>query len=105
MKLSEGRLRRVRGDGVELLPAEGAYAAIVVGLDLESGWSEWKRREFRNRSGWQERDHHPLGSNVQAGEAGRSGEKNVCIGGQLRFAQDNFSLGKVSDSQLSLIHI
>ena len=76
----------MRGDAIELLPAEGADAAIVVGLDLESRRREWKRREFRNRSGRQERHHYAVASNVQTGEACRSGEKNVRIGSQVGLA-------------------
>src|SRR5580658_5699194 len=89
----------MRGDVVELLPAKGTDAAIIVRLNLESRWSEGQRREFRNRPGRQQRDHHALSSNVQAGEAGRSSEKNVRVGGQFRLAQDHLALGKVGDLQ------
>ena len=99
MKLSEGGLRRMRGDGVELLPTEAAHAAIVVGLDLESRGSKRKRREFRDRPGRQEGDYYPLGSYVKAGQAGSSGQKNVRGGGQLRLTQDNLSLGEVGNLQ------
>src|SRR5579872_1408031 len=50
MKLSEGRLRRMRSEVVELLPTQGTNPTIVVGLDLKSRGSERKRREFRDRS-------------------------------------------------------
>jgi len=89
----------MRGDVVELLPAEGTDAAIVVGLDLESGGRERECREFRNRSGGQERHHYAIASNVQTGEACRSGEKNVRIGSQIGLAQDNFALGEIGDLQ------
>src|ERR1022692_1681998 len=99
MKLPESRLRRMRSDVVELVPTTTAQAAIVVSLNLESRWSEWKRRELRDWPRRQERDHYPFGSYVQAGEAGRSGEKNVCIGGQLRLTHDNLMLREVGGLQ------
>jgi hypothetical protein len=97
MKLPEGRLRRMRSEVVELFPAQGTNTAIVVGLDLESRRSERKRREFRNRSGRQERNHHPFGPYIQTSDAGRSSQEDVGIGGQLRLPQDNFALAEVGD--------
>ncbi len=85
------------GNAVELLPSEAAHAAIVVSLDLESRWSERKGRKFRDRPGRQERDQYAFSLCVQASEASRSGEKNVRCRGELRFPQDNFTLGKVGD--------
>jgi|SRR5271154_6213469 len=97
VKLPEGRTRGMGRNAVELLPGKATQAAIVVGFDLKSGGSEWKRRKFRYRPRRQERDNYPVASNVQTGEARRSGEKNVRAGGQLRLAQDNFTLGEVGD--------
>ncbi len=89
----------MRRDVIELFPTETTHAAIVVGLDLESGGSEWKRRELRDRPGRQERDHHPLGSYIEAGQASSSGQKNVRRGGQLRLAQYDFASGEVGNLQ------
>src|SRR5271166_1828341 len=89
----------MRGDAVELLPAKGTDAAIVVRLDLESRWSEWQRRKLGDRPRRQERDHYAITSDVQAGEAGRAGEKNMRKGSQLRLSQDNFAFGEVGNLQ------
>ena len=89
----------MRRDFIELLPTETTHTAIVVGLDLESRRSEWKRRELRDRPGRQERDHHPLVSYIKATQASSSGQKNVRRRGQRRLAQNNFPLGEVGDLQ------
>ena len=99
MKLAERRLRRMRGDVVELVPTTTAYPAIVVSLDLESRWGEGKRRELRDRSGRQQRNHYPFGSDIEAGEACGPGEQNMRARGQLRLAHDNFMLGEVGGIQ------
>lgn len=59
----------MRGDDVELLPTNAAYAAIVIGLDLESRWGERKLRELRDRPRRQQGNHDPFGSYVEAGDA------------------------------------
>ncbi len=82
---------------VELLPTKAAHAAIVIGLNLESRRSERKGRKLRDRSGREERDHHPFASNIQAGDTSRTGQENVGIGGEFRLPQDNFALAEVRD--------
>lgn len=64
MKLPEGRLRRMLGNMVELLPTKTADPAIVVSLDLKSRGSKRKNRKLRNRAGRQQRDHYSFGPNI-----------------------------------------
>ena len=72
MKLFEGGLGGVRGDAVVVIPTDGANAAVVVSLALESGLAKRQSRNSGNGPRREHRDGDALVARVAASDARNS---------------------------------